>query len=117
MKRLLLFLLLFNFLDGINAQNISCNELYNYVVENYDYEDSMSCFNSSVLARAEYYEVDGYGFVVAYIKEYDYDYKGKPYIFCSISSYEWINFKSEGISNSWGKAFHKYIRDNTCDCY
>ena len=46
-----------------------------------------------------------------------YDFRGKPYIFCGISSYTWTKFTSDGTYNSWGKAFHKYIMDNKCNCY
>ncbi len=117
MKKILItFLGLF---IGINtfSQSISCSELYNMIVNNYDHKESTMCFNSSVLVRAEYYQLDNMGFVIAYIKANEYDLQGTPYIFCGISSYTWTSFTSDGMFGSWGKAFHEYIRNNLCDCY
>jgi len=102
---------------GVFSQEVSCNELLNYVKSKDSYPQTVNCYNSSLLAKVKRYEVDGVGIVVAYIKENEYDYRGKPYIFCGISSYTWINFTSDGTYNSWGKAFHKYIMDNKCNCY
>ncbi len=74
--------------------------------------------DSSWLVKVEYYQVDyDGGLVIAYIKKNDYDFKGKPYIFCGISSQRWSAFKTEGLYGSYGEAFHKYIMDYTCDCY
>ena len=70
-----------------------------------------------MLAEVEYYELQNMGFVVAYIKSSDYDFTGKPYIFCGISSYTWSSFKTSGMMGSWGESFHEYIMDHTCDCY
>lgn len=99
------------------GQTMSCQKIFNFVTQNYDSKDSVNCYTSSMLTKALYYEVDNMGFVVAYIKSNDFDVYGKPYIFCGISRMRWINFKSEGMYGSWGKSFHAYIRDYTCDCY
>lgn len=69
-----------------------------------------------MLVKAGFYFISGNGFVVAYIKDNQYDMKGEPYIFCGVSRKDWPTFKIEGASSSWGKAFHKYIRDKVCDC-
>jgi hypothetical protein len=98
-----------------NAQ-VSCNELINSV-QQYQYKDNVSCFNSSMLTKAYYYVIDDIGFVIAYIKQNDSDIFGKPYIFCNISEKRWNTFKSEGMYNSWGQAFHDYIYDYKCNCY
>lgn len=81
------------------------------------YPDRVNTMGSSMLVKAEYYQVDyNAGLVIAYIKNNEYDFKGKPYIFCGISSTRWSNFKSKGLYESWGKSFHEYIMDHTCDC-
>jgi len=111
---LIIFFLFFGRLSS--AQEISCQKLYETITSQYDSESSVSCIGSSLLAKATYYTLDDMGFVIAYIKENEYDINGKPYIFCGISSQRWSYFKSDGIY-SWGKSFHKYIRDYTCNCY
>lgn len=93
-----------------------CQELFNAVTKKYESKDYVTCYNSSMLAKVEYYRLENMGFVVAYIKQNDYDIYGKPYIFCGISRERWNYFKSYGMYNSWGKAFHKYIIDYTCNC-
>lgn len=99
-----------------SGQGIECQELSKVVMSNYDYSDNTSCLGSTMLVKAEYYEYNNMGFVVAYIKDNKYDYSGNPYIFCGISSNTWIMFKSGGVTGSWGKSFHKYIMDNKCNC-
>ena len=101
----------------LNGQSISCQELFNVVTSDYDYSDETSCYGSSMLARVGYYEYNNMGFVVAYIKDSEYDFSGDPYIFCGISSYTWNSFKSSGMTGSWGESFHEYIMDNKCNCY
>ena len=116
MKKTLLNLFLMLSLTSF-SQEVRCNDLLDYVKSEDSYPQTVSCFNSSMLVKVERYEADGVGVVVAYIKENDYDFSGKPNIFCGISSYAWTNFTSDGVYDSWGKAFHKYIMDNKCNCY
>ena len=99
------------------SQSISCQKLFSTVVNNYDYNDATSCFGSTMLAKVEYYKLDNTGYVVAYIKDSEYDYSGDPYIFCGISSYTWSSFKTNGMMGSWGESFHEYIMDRKCNCY
>lgn len=101
----------------IHSQNISCQELFEAVTSDYDYKDDASIVMSSMLADATYYEFANIGFVVAYIKKSDYDFSGTPYIFCGITRSRWRSFTNNGMIDSWGKSFHEYIRDYTCDCY
>lgn len=108
--------LIFN-IGNSYAQNVSCNELYEIVINNHDYSTSVSCYGSSFLVKATYYECENVGFVIAYVKQNDYDYRGKPYIFCGVSLMDWSNFKASGMYGSWGKAFYKYIKPHTCNCY
>jgi hypothetical protein len=98
------------------AQSVSCQELYNAVTENFDYRDVANPLMSTMLAKVTYYTLEGQGFVVAYIKSNEFDYRGKPYINCGISSDKWSKLKYEGMNNSWGKSFHAYIREYTCNC-
>ena len=101
----------------VNAQSISCQELFEGVTEYYDSRDNVTTIGSSMLAKVTRFTVDGDGFVIAYIKNNDYDFQGKPYIFCGISSQRWSRFKIEGMTGSWGESFNNYIRDYTCNCY
>ena len=100
-----------------SCASISCQELFNYVVEQYDRKSYTTCYGSTMLTKVDYYVVDGNGFVVGYIKQNEWDYKGQPYLFCGISNYTWSQFKMNGMTGSWGKAFHDYIMDYTCNCY
>lgn len=114
MKKLIICAAMF-FAVCFQAQ--TCSELVQYAKSEDPYPDRVAPYGSSMLAKAEFYEVDGGGLVIAYIKQNDYDFSGKPYIFCGISSQRWAKFKSEGMySGSYGKAFHAYIMDYTCDC-
>lgn len=117
MKKKLFTLLFFIVTIFSNAQSISCQELFNTVTSNFDSSDETSCFGSSMLAKVEYYEYNNMGFVVAYIKDSEYDFSGAPYIFCGFSSYTWGRFKSSGLYGSWGQSFHEYIMDSKCNCY
>jgi hypothetical protein len=116
-----IFILLFILFLGYSktySQSISCQELFETVLNNYDDIQSVSCYGSKMLAKVDYYTLRNNGFVVAYIKSNDYDFKGRPYIFCGISNVTWIYFKSEAIiEGSWGKSFNKYIMDYKCNCY
>lgn len=116
-KRALILVLMIIGCVNSYSQSISCQELFSTVTSNYDTKDTASCYNSSMLAKVIYYEYENMGFVVAYIKSGDYDFSGKPYIFCGISSYTWSSFKTNGMTGSWGESFHEYIMDQTCNCY
>lgn len=117
MRITLLTIICFAIFNVVQAQEVSCGELYNYVIDNYRYPSTVNCFGSELLVKVQRYDVDGTGFVVAYIKQTEYDFRGKPYIFCGISSYNWSMFRSGGFGGSWGESFHKYIMDYKCNCY
>jgi hypothetical protein len=88
-----------------------------YVKKNYDsYSNCPRAVGSTMLANVERYKLDDSSLVIAYIKKDYYDLYGKPYIFCGISDDRWTAFKNGGLQDSWGKSFHKYIIDYTCDC-
>lgn len=107
--------MLFSIFNGF-SQSISCQEVLEIVTENYDRKESVNPIGSTMLAKATYYAVEGEGFVVAYLKSNEYDFQGRPYIFCGISSQRWAKFKNEGMFGSWGDSFHAYIREYTCNC-
>ena len=116
-----IFVLLFILFWGCSktySQSISCNELYDIVINNYDDKQSVSCIGSNMLVRVDYYTLNDNSFVVAYIKSFEYDFRGKPYIFCGLSSITWSYFKLEAVyGGSWGQSFNKYIMDYNCNCY
>ena len=113
----LIFFLLTLFGLFVTAQTVSCNDLVRYAKSKVNNPFTVNTVGSSLLAKVEYYPVDyNSGLLIAYIKQNDYDYVGMPYIYCGINSRRWNEFKFEGIVKSWGEAFHKYIKDYTCDC-
>ena len=115
MKKFLFCAALF-FAAGFQAQTVSCSDLVQYAKSEDPYPEIVGSSNSAVLAKTEYYRLDGEGLVIAYIKSKPYDFYGKPYIFCGISSERWTKFKVEGMVRGYGKAFHDYIKDYTCNC-
>ena len=115
MKRILLALLI-PISSLFFAQSVSCNDLVEYVQKKTSYPDRVTPMTSKMLAKVEYYEVDDSGLVIAYIKRNEWEFSGKPYIFCGISYRRWSAFKSDGMINGYGEAFHKYIIDYTCKC-
>lgn len=117
-KTIKLLLLLTIILGGINlkAQTPTCSELYSYVKQKGGYPTTQYCYGSSFIVKAERYTVDGTGVAVIWMKNNDYDITGTPYIYCGISIMTWSNFTSAGVSGSWGKAFHQYIKGRNCDC-
>lgn len=116
MKKILLFVVLTFSIRNFQSQTISCGDLAKYIVENYETKDTVQPFSSSMLVKATWYQYDGNGYVIAYLKSNDYDFQGRPYIFCGISRTRWDKFKNEGLFGSYGKAFHDYIMDYTCNC-
>ena len=117
MRKYLLLLLFATIIKlNVSAQSVSCNDLAEYVQQESGYPDTATSFTSSFIKKVDYYRVDGVGVCIAYIKQNDWDFEGKPYIFCGISQYTWSMFRAESY-NSMGKAFNKYIIDRTCDCY
>jgi hypothetical protein len=97
------------------SQNISCQELFEIVTTRYESKESVSCYGSSLLVKADKYVIDNKIYVVAFIKKNDYDFKGTPYIFCGIPSMNWGYFKYNSKS-SWGESYHAYLKDYSCNC-
>lgn len=93
-KILIVLLTFLSFNNHSNSQTLSCQELFEIVTENYDKVDRVTPLSSTMLAKVNYYTLEGTGFVVAYIKKNDFDFQGSPYIFCGISGQRWAKFKS-----------------------
>ena len=118
MKNFILLITLALFIGTLTqGQTISCQELYETVTNNNRPTSTVTCMGSTMLVKAEYYTYQRNGYVVAYIKKNQYDFRGTPYIFCGISSFRWSNFRAKGMTDSWGKAFHEHIMGNKCNCH
>jgi hypothetical protein len=103
------------------AQEVSCDDLLDFIKAKGSYVSGLSNYimNSSWLYEVTAYRYDSKYFVVAKIKENEYSYTTKSYIFCGIPYMNWSNFYYGGYgdSKSYGERFHKYIIDYTCNCY
>lgn len=106
---------------GAASSSVSCENLLNYITSNGYRKGSLSNYT---LDSSWLYEVTAYAYeydiyVVAKIKENEYSYQTKTYIFCGIPSQNWNNFKNGayGDPKSFGERFHKYIFDYQCECY
>lgn len=117
MKKLLILLFTIFLVNKSYSQEISCNELFDYVIQNSRPPSVIYCYNSSMLIKVLRFKVDGIGFVVAYIKQSEYDFIGKPYVYCGVSDVSWLYFQSEGLIGSWGQSFHRNIKQHKCNCY
>ena len=108
-------------LDLSTTYGISCNDLLETVEEHGYDEGSLSRFSmgSQWLQIVTAYEYDGSIYVVATIKDNQYSYDARTYIWCDVPSMNWYSFKNGryGDSDSYGERFHKYIIDYKCDCY
>uniref|UniRef100_UPI00404AB8F2 hypothetical protein n=1 Tax=Flavobacterium sp. TaxID=239 RepID=UPI00404AB8F2 len=119
MIKKLIFICLFS-INFTYSQDVSCNDLLDYIIENATHEKTISKYilDSSWLNKIECYYYDGKYYVVADIKKNEYSMQTNKYIFCGISRMNWTNFKigSYGDSDSYGERFHKYIFDYKCNC-
>lgn len=103
-----------------NSVPVTCNEFFEYIIDKgYQYgKVSGYSMDSEWLKTVTAYKFEGALYIVAEIKENEYSYSTKSYIFCGIPTYNWNKFKSGGYgdSNSYGERFHKYIFDYKCNC-
>lgn len=118
-KIILMALLLFNF--SCYSQEVSCTDLLDFIKSKGSYVGSIPNYilDSSWLYEVTAYRYDGNYFAIAKIKENEYSYRTKSYIFCAIPYMNWSNFYYGGYgdSKSYGERFHKYIMDYQCNCY
>ena len=100
------------------AQEVSCNDLLDFIKSEGYKNSSISnwTLNSSWLYEVTAYSYDYKIYVVAEIKKNEYSLQTNTYIFCGIPSMNWSNFQF-GTSDSYGERFHKYIIDYKCNCY
>jgi len=115
-----LFAIAFSF--SIQAQDVSCRDLMDYVKAN-GYRkgevNSMQLMQSSWLTNVTAWKVDGVIAVVAEIKRDEWGFNTDEYIFCGISTTNWDAFYwgtyDHGLT--YGERFHKYVIDHRCNCY
>jgi len=105
-------------LNQVQAQKMSCNELYNFIIENGYKKATLTNYqlNSEWLYKVTAYTYNYKTYVIAEIKENEYSTKTKSYIFCNIPSLNWANFQNGTYVDSYGERFHKYIKEYTCNC-
>ncbi|MEI6755354.1 MAG: hypothetical protein WCK78_19620 [Paludibacter sp.] len=101
------------------AQDVSCDELINYVKKEGHYIESVSALqllNSEWLREVEAYSIDNTVVVIAKIQQNQYS--TKRYIFCGIPRSNWNNFYVglNDLTKTYGERFHKYIIDYNCNC-
>jgi hypothetical protein len=123
MKMIMLLVLFLSIPIFLNAQDVTCEELIDYVEENGDKDwwtlESHELLRSDWLNEVYCYEVDDVLVVVAEFKKYEtFQWEYQKYIFCNIPKRNWENFKSIRIdmTEGYGKKFHKYIFNYKCDC-
>ncbi|WP_109300896.1 hypothetical protein [Aquimarina sp. AU474] len=113
--------LLFGIHSNCNAQQVSCDDLIDFIEMNGYYTSSIGSYtlDSSWLYKVTAYTYQYKTFVIAEIKKNEYSYVTNTYIFCGIPSSNWSNFQYSGYydSDSYGERFHKYIMDYKCNCY
>ena len=121
MKKIVFFILFGLASFTSNAQEVSCTELMGFIKSNGSYYDEISSYtmNSSWLNKVTCYSYDNKYYIIAEIKESEYSYSTKKYVFCNIPYSNWRNFKIGGLdyNSTHGERFQKYIIDYKCNCY
>lgn len=120
MKNLLLSSFLISSLISF-SQDVACSDLVDFVETNGYYNSSVNSYtmDSSWLFKVTLYTYDFNNYIIAEIKESEYSYSRKKYVFCGIPDLNWRNFRygSYGDSDSYGERFWKYIKNYGCNCY
>lgn len=103
------------------SQQVSCNELINYVENNgteLSEVSTIQLLNSSWLNEVKQYKINDNYVVVAEIKKDNVGVLTKKYIFCGITKSDWEYFYDGlyDIGSTYGERFHKYILKKQCDC-
>lgn len=104
---------------SLMAQDVSCNELIDYVKKEGRYIESVSAIqllSSAWLREVEAYSIDNSIVVIAKIQQDQYS--TKRYIFCGIPRSNWNNFYVglNDLTKTYGERFNKYIMDYKCNC-
>jgi len=121
MKKIFIVIgLMFLCSKAVYSQTVACNDLLDFIVEK-GYKQAT--LQNYILSSSWLYKVTAYSYeykiyVVAEIKENEYSYQVKTYIFCGIPNMNWQNFQygRYGDPASYGERFHKYIIDYQCKC-
>lgn len=117
-KYIILILLVFSV--KANAQDVFCEDLMKYVVEEgrqIGQVGSMSLLNSTWLNEVTAYSIEDKIVVIAEIKKDEWGYSTKKYVFCGIPKSNWNEFSSiYDMQKTYGERFHLYIKDYICNC-
>lgn len=119
---MLFFLLFFCCFLTTYSQNVSCEELIDYVRKDGYKKGTVSStqlINSSWLKEVEAFEINNAIVVIAEIKKDEWGFSSKEYVFCGIPSSNWSAFYygTYETGKTYGERFHKYIIDYVCNCY
>lgn len=101
-----------------HAQNVSCEQLVRTVESETTFYDDILWVNlisSEFLEEVKAYQYKDALFVIAKFKREPTAIFSKKYVFCGVPSSNWNAFKN-GIGDSYGERFHKYIMDYLCNC-
>ena len=109
-----IIIIFITFLSNLAYCQSNYDELINYLKENNDSFQSVICYGSTSIIKAEYYLVNDYGYVIVYFKQNDYDVTGSAYVYCNISQNRWNNFTNGGYT-SWGQSYHNYLKKSICN--
>lgn len=119
--RFFLFKLIFFVSISIQAQQVTCDDLQEFIEANAWEDSSLSSYilESSWLYKVTKYSYKYKNYIIAEIKIDEYSYRTRSYIFCNIPDNNWTGFKVGYYDDdeSYGKRFHKYIMDYQCNCY
>ena len=119
MKFIIILLVTLSLNSKLNAQSVKCEDLMQFLVT-YGEEDEIPSYylNSSWLYGVTAYTYNDVIYVVAEIKANEYSYNTNKYIFCGISTLDWMLFQlGDSETFSFGERFHKYIINYKCNCY
>jgi len=119
MKKILISLLLLSGTAGF-TQTVTCSDLIYDVESKLREEKTISSYvlNSTWLSKVTAYEYEGSYIIIASIKQNDWDYSGKKYVFCGVPYRNWSSFSYSYLdfNTTYGENFHKYIMDYLCYC-
>ena len=96
MKKILLIIIFAFTFVGAKAQEVSCEDLKNFIEKEGRYYSSVSSItlNSSWLYKVTCYSYDMKYYVVAEIKKSEYSYQTKSYVFINFYLRTWNHFST-----------------------
>ncbi len=112
MKKAILIICLIFFYNS-SAQDVSCDDYMDFIKTKGYSSTSLSNYtlDTSWLYKVTKYTYEYNNYVIVEIKENEYSYTTKKYIYCGISNTHWSGFRYGGYGDteSFGKRFLKYI--------